>query len=363
MGPTASEMLTQLAQPRTLICLGGIQLPEDLSVGKEELTRNARLTDIPNPSITSNYSFVENRGELKAKVVRNTISTMITAGQIAYLDRSGLTRGEWTVWVEVHYYRTRAKVKPYLHKDTLGETLFVNLNYITNHEIAGPEFVKNPLPVPEHDRRIGRSLPPAFLEHLDAARRDLPLPTEITASTIPANGVVSFVDEMIHHMTPLYGHRKVTAAKLATFLQTKYAARYAKALADYGAYQKTTNAWGVAATVGSWIGSLFSDPVEEGRKWYRWIGMTKTTSKFDRVELAKSGLSPADVEELVDEYSEFASGFGDVSIPGSDKAPVRAPDTPRLTRQMSSKALAKTIPPPVTGDRRFFRTWVRAVRR
>jgi len=202
-----------------------------------------------------------------------------------------------------------------------------------------------------------------LIKYLDAARRDLPRPTEIKASTIPANGVVSFVDEMIHHMTPLYGHRKVTAAKLATFLQTKYAARYAKAFADYGAYQKTTNAWGVAATVGSWIGSWFSDPVEEGRKWYRWIGMTKTTSKFDRVELAKSGLSPADVEELVDEYSEFASGFGGVSIPGSDRAPIRDPDTPRLTRQMNSKALAKTIPPPVTGDRRFFRTWVRAVRR
>ncbi|MFN2503911.1 MAG: hypothetical protein ABR540_06740 [Acidimicrobiales bacterium] len=41
------------------------------------------------------------------------------------------------------------------------------------------------------------------------------------------------------------------------------------------------------------------------------------------------------------------------------KTPLKGDTKPPLTRQMSELALAKKIPPPVQGNRSFFRTWVR----
>jgi hypothetical protein len=185
-------------------------------------------------------------------------------------------------------------------------------------------------------------------------------------ATIPANGVVSFVDELVHHMTPLYGHRKVTAVKFDLFLKSKFPDKYAKAVAAYDAYQKTTYLWAVPASAASWIGSWASNSVVESRKWYRWIEMTKSGAQLDRAKLLASGMSVTLVDELIDEHSE-GSGFREVSIPHpgnpSIKGPVRLAEAPPLKRQMSSKALLGTLPPKVTGERRFFRTWVRALPR
>lgn len=366
------EFPQYMRQPKSLVCLGGIELPRDLNVSTETLIANSDLTQIPNPAIKSDYDFIKDKVQLKAMIVRNTISTMVTAGQIAYLNRSGLINDDWTVWVEVHYYRSREQATSNFHKDTLGQTLFVNLNYVTNHAIAGPEYVVNPLPLPAHEERIrGKdvtpgTLPPKFIANLDKARTILVEPTEIGASTIPANGVVSFVDELIHHMTPLYGHRKVSSASFAAFLQKKFPIDYAKAVSAYDQYQKSTYFWAVPASVASWMGSWVSASVVESRKWYTWIGMTKSKSKFDRRQLAASGLSATLVNELIDEYDEdskFGSGFRQVSVPKSGTGPIRRPDAPPLTRRMSSNALLGTLPQKVTGERRFFRTWVRAVPR
>jgi len=366
------EFPQYLRQPKSLVCLGGIELPRDLSVSTETLIVNSRLTEIPNPAIKSDHDFIKDKKELKKLIVRNTISTMVTAGQIAYLNRSGLINDEWTVWVEIHYYRSREKTTSNFHKDTLGQTLFVNLNYVTDHAIAGPEYVLNPLPLPAHEDRIrGKgetpgTLPPKFIANLDKARANLIEPTVIGAPTIPANGVVSFVDELIHHMTPLYGHRKVSSASFATFLQKTFPIDYAKAVIAYDQYQKSTYFWAVPASVASWMGSWISASVVESRKWYGWIGMTRSKSKFDRRQLTASGLSATLVNELIDEYDEdskFGAGFRQVSIPKSGTGPIRRPDAPPLKRQMSSNALLGTIPQKVTGERRFFRTWVRAVPR
>ncbi|MEO8736402.1 MAG: DUF4157 domain-containing protein [Edaphobacter sp.] len=353
-----------------LLVLGGIELPANL---EDNLIANARLTRIPNPAINADYfDLVKDDEELKSNIVRNTISTMAMAGQIEYLKKSGLIDKDWTVWVEIHYYRSREQATSNFHKDTLGQTLFVNLNYVTEHEIAGPEYVINPLAVATHDERVrGKgtvtgTLPPKFIANLDKARTNLGAPTKIKASTIPANGVVSFVDELIHHMTPLYGHRKVRAKDFGVFLQKKFPIDYAKAVAAYDQYQKTTYFWAVPASVASWLGSWVSSSVVDSRKWYAWIGMTKSNSKFDRTQLAASGLSPTLVNEVIDEHdenSEIGSGFRQVSIPISGKGPIRQPGTPPLKRQMSSKTLRGTLPQQVTGERRFFRTWVRAVPR
>jgi hypothetical protein len=69
-------------------------------------------------------------------------------------------------------------------------------------------------------------------------------------------------------------------------------------------------------------------------------------------------VASGDIEELL---AKMLPGFQTVDIPGVGSTSLREDGKPPLKRQMSDLALAAQLPPPVTGDRRFFRTWVRAV--
>jgi hypothetical protein len=355
-------------------CLGGVVLPDDLSwMSVDKLIAGSQLIELTKPSILDNaYSVIKNNQYLKRGIVQIVMSTLLHTGQLEYLRRSGLTRGEWKIVVEVHYYYQRQQSGSTFHKDTLGQTLFVNLNYLTEHEIAGPEYILNPALVAEHEGRIKKSLPPAFLAHLGEVRKGLDQPTEIRATTIPAHGVVSFVDELIHHMTPRYGHRTVRAEELETFLKDKWGkAEYNKSYdAALSVYNTNEN---IPASDSSWLASKL-------RQQVRWIEIMKSKGdtrakvehqgfkhRYNRIQLSEIGLSDALINELIDKYSE--KGFLKTSIPRPDKpldpilADIRDPGTEPLKRQMSVRALSGNLPPEVTGRRAFFRIWVRAVPR
>jgi len=353
-----------------VICIGGIVLPEVLPESKEEVIRACRLIEVRDSSVRNKFDLIADNAGIKRLIVRNTISTMDQAGQLGYLRASGLTGGGWKVLVEIHYYRDRFQGQVGFHKDTLGQTLFVNLNYVTSHTIAGPEYVVNPRPVEGHDRNIAESLPGTFLKHVGKARQKLGEPTEIGTAAIPAHGVVAFVDELIHHTTPLIGHRTITGQQLAAYLAEKFPVEYQNAVAAYDAYQKTTYAWGIAATAGSWVGSWFSTAVDQSRKWYHWIAMTRQKgAKYNRTQLAGARFSPRVIDELIARHDQGADPqgrfpFERVSIPkAGGNAPVLGEGRPPLKRRMSINAQTNNLPRTVTGKRRFFRTWVRAVPR
>jgi len=127
------------------------------------------------------------------------------------------------------------------------------------------------------------------------------------APKIGACGAVAFVDEMIHHMTPLRGHRQVRGAHFAKYLQQEYPGGYAE-----GKFPNV--AW---------------------RKWLEWAS---------------------------------DSGFQTVSIPNATSEaggalPIERASKVPLKRRMSVRASRNKLPPAVTGERRFFRTWVRAERK
>lgn len=371
----------------TVFCVGGIKLPRDLPVGgdaKETLIRNVELTEVPRFGVASRYRDIKDLGDLKRKIVRNTITTMFVAGQIEYLRQSGLTR-ECDVWVEIHYYRDRDMNQSGFHKDTLhGDTLFVNLNFVsdTDQDFLGPEYIVNPPVVPAHEEKTSAALPATFRRHLGKARARLPGPTEIGASTIPANGVVTFVDELIHHATPVYGHRKITGKGLEAFLKQKYPTEY-----GWAWYARDSGyTWWAAAGIGSWLGSWVSTPVAQNRtryqQWYarsyptwsRWLDMARRAgASYDRNDLARMGLPAIDIEELLDRYDPRSDDgtnpreaarypFERVAIPRSGTTPIRGATTPRLTRRMSVNASSGLLPARLNGKRRFFRTWVRAVK-
>jgi hypothetical protein len=321
---------------RSVMCLGAIELVS-LPASDADLLRTAKLIDLPTNSlgISSNFALVEQVG-VKDAVVQNTLNTMVKAGQTAYLRKSGLIGPEWKVLIEIHYYRKRDQGVSEFHKDTLGQTLFVNLNYQTAHPISGPEYLVHPPTVPEHERQIAESLPPEFLGDLAAIRKDAEEPTEIGAPIIPAFGAVAFVDEAIHHMTPLRGHRQVEAADFARYLNATYPAEHTG-----------------------------QTPPTETLDTWRAMSQKRGTV-YTRPDFRKAGMRNREIDKLLAQYGP--SGFRTVTIPRATPHIGGSVDITRrnpvpLKRRMSWRARKGELPPAVAGERRFFRTWVRAVRR
>jgi hypothetical protein len=92
--------------------------------------------------------------------------------------------------------------------------------------------------------------------------------------------------------------------------------------------------------------------------WFDLIDMVENPeTEFNRHDLNDAGLDKARIDKLLAEAPAL-DGFQMVSIPGvKGDAPIaKAP----LERKMSSDALTGDLPPKPVGDRRFFRTWVRA---
>ncbi|MEV6830659.1 hypothetical protein [Amycolatopsis sp. NPDC051102] len=296
-------------------------------------------------------------------LVRYTLLTMSAAHQLEYLRRSGFVGKEWKVLVEIHYYRRRQGVgRDMLHKDTFGETLFVNLNYDTDVDIPGPEYILNPTVVPEHEEQIKQSLPPEFLNDLRWVRGRLGKPAEIGIAPIRPNQFVAFVDEAIHHMSPQLGGRTVSGKELAAFLAKTYGQDMVQ---DAGAARKAFHEG--CSGVGGFLRSLWNDttpfssylkvvPAEDATTWFNLMELAETPgTQADRLTLLDAGLSNDVIDELLDENWP---GYRNVTIPKAAQVPADAP----LKRQASADALNKRVPPPATGDRRFFRTWVRVVR-
>jgi ribosomal protein S18 acetylase RimI-like enzyme len=349
--------------PHNVFCLGGIELATDLNVSEKDLIKGAKLKQItPAKGVPDGYGAIKGNDKLKKLIVYSVMTTMIQAGQIEYLKSSGLTNSsEWKIVVEVHYYRDRnVKAQPGFHKDTLGETLFVNLNYLNPdvNPIFGPEYILNPAPVEEHEKILKGSLPSSFLQHLSDVRKQLSPPTETKATAIPRYGVVAFVDELIHHKSPLYNYRTVTGEELNQFLKQKFSLQYMRASLDY---EKRASATSISSMSLLSLPSFWTTPKE----WladpyfivcYRGIEMAKSeVKKYSRKDLV-SLLSSEQIDELFHKYA--ATGFEEVSIPNPGNESIKAA-LPVLKRQASSQEL---LPEPV-GARRFFRTWVRAVRR
>lgn len=328
-------------------------------------------------------------------IIQNTLATMITGGQIDYLRKAGFVGAGWQIIVEIHYIRNRPASAASMHKDTLGQTLFVNLNYTNEAEMAGPEFVVNPPLQAEHEQMIEENLPGEFMSDLKYVRGAVGKPKLIQTGNVPEHGVVSFVDEAIHHSTPLIGHRPVSGKNVRLFLQNElpFSDHYQQALT---AWTKSREKPAEVGFFGSLFGSkpeppksfaeLFQVNIEQKNKdmWGTLLSMTQDESvKLERPALEKAGLTEDDVDRLLSQYGPDT--FTSAQIPakarkgGSARAPFSSDVKDRkivLKREMSQKALAGQLPKAavksgkvkegqfaVKEERRaFFRTWVRAVR-
>lgn len=340
-------------------------------------------------------------------LVENTLQTMVRARQFEYLRRSGIVGTGWSLIIEIHYTRERdSKPDGALHKDTLGNTLFVNLNYNNTGPMQGPEWIENPPPIADHDTRMDETLPPRFMSDVRATRvahRDDPQGLVKTATLDQPYSMLAFVDEAIHHASPLVAHRRATPDALRDFLRTDadFSADYDAADAAWrSARPPTTSLSSTAATSSSpppSFASAFarSDP----DRWELLMGWCHGTTTVARPQLVdQARLSDRQVDrlhshmrdgaELPDRGRDEGRFFNGVSIPPQARTDrtrtARHPIGPQedrgsdgrqipLTRQMSgllrgggptAQRTGTSIlghKGTVTPSRSFFRTWVRAV--
>jgi hypothetical protein len=288
--------------------------------------------------------------DIRNSIVINTITTMWNAGQIKYLRSSGLTDGESRIFVEVHYYRERLPTDTGFHKDTVGETLFVNLNYLNDEEIAGPEYVLNPRDVPSHEKAIRRTLPHRFMSDLRKAKQGLPSAPKVGwAGNLSPYGIVTFTDELIHHATPYTERRSVSGTDLADYLRKKYLAyRAAETAADlalqFGVDRKAIED-GIMVTGDKRI----PEPLFQ---------LSRMPGRYNRTDLAKAGLEKDDIEALLAKNRAHT-----VNISG-DRSEIVAPGQKALKRTVSELFVraSPNVPKQSLKPRSFFRTWVRAIR-
>jgi hypothetical protein len=137
--------------------------------------------------------------------------------------------------VHLDYYATRAVDQVGLHKDTTGHNVFAVLNYINDDPMLGPEFIDDPAPIKSRNPGWYRDdiwanlpgylrsgapwaeidtdtwvWPEAMLRALQWVRwyqKSEESKGKMAASILPKDGLVSFVDELIFHATPIAGHR------------------------------------------------------------------------------------------------------------------------------------------------------------
>jgi hypothetical protein len=346
----------------SVCCLGGVEVPSGAIDPNEGLDNQAaRLIKIePARGIGNVHDAIANNKVLKSRIVKVVLSTLKGSGQLSYLQRSGLVNAiVYKILVEVHYYRSRDVVaQPGFHKDTLGQTLFVNLNFVANpaEEFAGPEYILNPPPVTAHEDNIKASLPHLFQGHLAGVRKGLPAPTEIAKTRVKGSQVVSFVDEAVHHKSPLYQSRTVSGENLGKFLKETYPQNYQRAVVARASPQPGMARLLPARGNADQIYYFMND-----QSWDLLIALTEyPQGEYNRAKLRENRMPEHLINRVIDRYGN--PGFTEVSIPSptgnSIRADVRGPGTQPYKRQAS---FSKKLPPPA--NRRFFRMWVRAVER
>ncbi len=327
-------------------------------------------------------------------VVENTLKTMLDAEQFEYLRLAGLPNREWKILVELHYIRARPKDMAGFHKDTQGESLFVNLNYhVPGQRLRGPEYVLNPPRSDVHDALIygagatKGTLPEEFTTDLTKTRAALGDPTRIdSAGTVEALGYVAFVDEAVHHATPWFGSRYVTPSEFKAYLERKDKAKFdaivkasPQELAEAGRKRRPTEKKGYAQ-----LGDD-DDPASwskaELKNWRKWLEMATVNEterskrnramKYTRKDF-KSTMPGLEFDRMLEEIGSQpaaerqhggAGGWYAASIPEAGRSAVKPESRPPLIRTASNAKLTKKWPGQLPEDvpRRFIRAWVRAV--
>jgi len=156
------------------------------------------------PSIEAR--FVVDDDALRARIKENVDYTLRSAGQYQWILANWANISQThDVYIDVDFYPNRMPDRGgLLHKDSVGETLFVNLTYNNPQPGASPEYAYDNQGHAPYEQGFPQS---AHTLLADARRANQGRPDTIEGVHLPARGRVSFMDPAIWHATPLYGRR------------------------------------------------------------------------------------------------------------------------------------------------------------
>jgi hypothetical protein len=349
--------------------------------------------------------------DLKHALEQNVHTTLKKSGQLDYLreNKDELFTGKYRIVVDVDFVYARPSTQIAFHKDTVGLSLFVNLNYNNQREIFSPEWVANPHLIDKHLANINGKLPDVFKKNL-AEQYIKQGETEICVKRMPKHGIFSFVDELIHHSTPYVGHRyTISRESLDKFIKASLLAKlykevtaaflfYAhvvtgdpnarhtvKDLKAYGLNRETIkflmkgaesefpSSGRVRALTTEYIVSKMEGRPEyydiakklsENREMLHLVRLIASRQLIVKEELA-SYVSPSDLTSLFPDMDV-------VIIPSCEEDhcqqtpkeltfALQQPGKPPLKRQMSGLLDTGDIPEPSDDLRQILRTWVQAI--
>jgi hypothetical protein len=358
-----------LLKSKAVVYLGSVVL-ENLPVGEVDFpewsgSRDTKETDSSIPPSFSAVAATKAAGVGK-ELASHTLKVMDAAGQLDYLRKSGFVGEEWSIVVEMHYYRDRPRDNPNMHKDTIGQTLFVNLDYINTEPDAGPEYIVNPPPIAAHEHKIAQTLPDEFLKDLKKARKTLDPASAIDFVELQPNQVVAFVDELIHHSTPLVEHREIKDKELKEFLKqdVDFSDLYPAAV---GLDEKRTTE-GLDADFFTTFKLRTQATDEAARRWEALLTLCAKGKGIRRPDLVGAGMTDEQVDRLL---AGHGSVFRTVHIDTraltdkQTKIPLTetgSQDPITLKRRMSYLGQMPGISKDSEKKRAFLRTWVRAVK-
>lgn len=150
-------------------------------------------------------AIVDDNG-VRERIQANVYATLLASQQgqwiIANWESIGPTHD---IFVDVDYYPNRTPdFGGGLHKDSVGETLFVNLTYNNTEAGASPEYVVDN----DYEAQFEDRMPAAAGALIASARHgNRDDDGSIRGVSLPQRGRVSFIDPAVWHATPLYGHR------------------------------------------------------------------------------------------------------------------------------------------------------------
>lgn len=290
-------------------------------------------------------------GELMRQFVFDVLSQ---SGQMAYLHKNWarLQKSGNAIVVSVDYYYDRPKNRVGLHKDSVGRTMFVNLNFNNKQEMAGPEYILNPEKVDAHQKHVEDKLPAEFQNDVNDARTQLPNAedTGIQNSILEPNGMISFVDELVHHSTPVMAKRTIDDRKknrLDELIENKETE-----IAELKLQGKS------------------HENIDQSLKSLKKVrGMTNLAPAGKDVSIHDLVQANIDIDTINIIFWEFSyvslASCVDQCAKSNDTEsyPVRPGKKSILKRQMSQMFDQQTLPRPTPKDqkRQFLRTWVQSI--
>ncbi|WP_264564733.1 DUF4157 domain-containing protein [Flavobacterium sp. N3904] len=379
--------------------LGTVEI--NFADGNPTFTMGAPVLVVPS-GVANGYFLVSENNDIKQNIATNVRNTLTTSDQLKYIQQNELVNQEWKIIVDVDFYYERPSNSIGFHKDTVGRSLFVNLNFNNlDHELVGPEYILNPPAIQEHDQHIGNKLPDEFKKDLARERKRIPTPTEIQGTRIPKRGMVSFVDEMIHHSTPFIGHRGISKNKLIDIARKAKTSYRLKTLIRGTSKAKGNDRVFLSDYIGMDAGlihTLFTrvinDSVPTGyistklkdnpdfvalmnlncnKHDYELLENLSATDHplYSTDELYQAGVRVQFLQSIIKVFNIHE--LDTVSLAGCEDHcdldaniathKIMPPHAPRLTRSMSFDLDHGLLPPPAPVKRQFLRTWVQAIRR